>query len=229
MADMEVLLQHGWALDSTVWSRWADAARQLFPAIRIRSAERGYFSTPSTQPTFSETDCRKILVTHSLGLHLASEGQLEKADLLVIIGGFANFHEGTEKESRLSQIAVRRMLQKLDREPAQVVQDFYVNCGFPEEYGVEKSAQIKNLHLLKGDLELLHRSNINSDWLSRPNEILILHGDQDAIAPPYHALRLKELCKRGTVEVHRQGTHALPYEQPSWCLEQIQKSFMVTR
>ncbi len=229
MVDMEVLLQHGWALDSTMWSRWTDAQRQSLPAINIKVAERGYFYTPSTQPTFSESDCRKILVVHSLGLHLASKSQLEKANLLVIIGGFANFHDGTEKESRLSQIAVRRMLQKLDREPAQVVEDFYSNCGFPADYGAERLAQLKNLQLLKSDLELLHKSTINSDWLSLPGEILILHGEHDAIAPPYHAQRLKELCKRSTVEVHKQGTHALPYEQPSWCLEQIQKSFMVTR
>ncbi|CAN5387365.1 alpha/beta hydrolase [soil metagenome] len=229
MADLEVLLQHGWALDSTVWSGWADAARQIVPAINIISAERGYFSTPSTQPTFSENDCRKILVVHSLGLHLASKAQFEKADLLVIICGFANFHDGTEKQSRLSQIAVRRMLQKLDREPVQVVEDFYSNCGFPEAYGAEKSAQLKNFQLLKSDLELLHRSTFNSDWLSLADQILILHGEQDAIAPAYHALRLKELCKRGALEIHKQGTHALPYERPSWCLEQIEKSFMVMR
>lgn len=227
MADMEVLLQHGWALDSTMWSRWIDAARKREPSINIKVAERGYFSIASLQPAFSENDSLKISIVHSLGLHLASKTHFEKADLLVIIGGFANFHDGTERESRLSQIAVRRMLQKLDREPGQVVQDFYNNCGLSVDYGIEKSEQLKNLQLLKSDLELLHRSTINSEWLTLPREILLLHGEQDTIAPPYHALRLKELCPRGSVRVHKQGTHALPYEQPDWCFEQIQKSLMV--
>ncbi len=226
---MEVVLQHGWALDSTMWSRWAEIARQFEPTINIKVAERGYFSTPSMQPTFTESVSLKILIVHSLGLHLASRLLFEKANLLVIISGFANFHDGTEKESRLSQIAVRRMLQKLDREPVQVVEDFYHKCGLPIEYGIEKSAQLKNLPLLKGDLELLHRSSINSELLRLPSEILILHGEQDAIAPPYHAMRLREVGMRGAVEVHKQATHALPYEQPSWCFEQIQKSLMVTR
>ncbi len=229
MAELEVLLQHGWALDSTMWSRWAEAARRSEPGLTIKVAERGYFSAPSSQPTFSENDSLKILIVHSLGLHLASKSLFEKADMLVIMGGFAHFHDGTERESRLSQIAVRRMLQKLDREPVQVVEDFYSNCGFPVDYGIEKSALLKNLQLLKSDLELLHHSTINADWLRLPGEILLLHGEQDAIAPPYHALRLKELCTKGAVEVHKQGTHAVPYDQPAWCFEQIQKSIMVTR
>lgn len=226
---MEVVLQHGWALDSTMWNRWAETARRFEPTINIKVAERGYFSTPPMQPTFTENESLKILIVHSLGLHLAPRSLFEKANLLVIISSFANFHNGTEKETRLSQIAVRRMMQKLDREPVQVVKDFYHNCGFPIDYGIEKSAQLKNLPLLKSDLELLDRSSINSELLRLPGEILILHGEQDAIAPSYHAMRLREVCMRGGVEVHKQATHALPYEQPSWCLEQIQKSLMVTR
>ncbi|MBS1953487.1 MAG: alpha/beta hydrolase [Cyanobacteria bacterium SZAS-4] len=229
MAELEVLLQHGWALDSTMWSRWIEVARQSDPTINIKVAERGYFCAPSFQPTFSDNDSLKILIVHSLGLHLASKPLFEKADLLVVIGGFANFHDGTERESRLSQIAVRKMLQKLDREPVQVVQDFYINCGFPVDFGSEKSAQLKNLQLIKSDLELLHRSTINANWLSLPSEILLLHGELDTIAPAYHALRLRELCRRGAVEVHNQGTHALPYDQPSWCVNQIQKCLLVAR
>lgn len=229
MADLEVLLQHGWALDSTMWGAWVAHARQSDPSINIKLAERGYFSTPPLQPTFSDSNSLRILIVHSLGLHLANRSLFEKADLLVIIGGFAHFHDGTERESRLSQIAVRKMLQKLDREPLQVVEDFHNNCGFPRDYGSEKSALLKNIQLLKSDLELLHRSTINSDWLSLPARVLLLHGEQDTIAPPYHAMRLKELVGRAAVELHMQGTHALPHEQPRWCLDQIHKNLMVAR
>ncbi|HEY9731682.1 MAG TPA: alpha/beta hydrolase [Drouetiella sp.] len=229
MADLEVLLQHGWALDSSMWRNWTNLSKQLSPAIQIRTADRGYFSSALINQSFFKDGNRKIVVAHSLGLHLIPESQLANSDLLVIIGSFVHFHDGTDRESRVSRLAVRRMLQKLEREPHQVVADFYENCGFPENYAAAQISRLQNLLLLKGDLELLDQSKLDPNCLLKPREVLILHGAQDAIAPSHHAENLKKLRPDSIVAIHSDGTHALPYDHPEWCLQQIESSLLVQR
>jgi pimeloyl-ACP methyl ester carboxylesterase len=158
---------------------------------------------------------------------LVPESLLDGSDLLVIIGGFVHFHDGTDRDTRISKLAVRRMIQKLDREPKQVVADFYENCGLPENYAAAQVARLKNLALLKSDLELLDQSAFGQKQLLKPKEILILHGEQDSIAPVHHAATLKKLRPDAVVAIHSEASHALPYDYPEWCLQQIESSLMV--
>lgn len=221
----------------------ASPADQSFLADRSRTANsesrtanpespESRTTTPESRTVNSEicntsTGRRKILVVHSLGLHLVSESLLDGSDLLVIIGGFVHFHDGTDRDARMSKLAVRRMIQKLDREPQQVVADFYENCGLPENYSAAQLTRLKNLALLKSDLELLDQSALDQKQLLKPKEILILHGEQDSIAPVHHAASLKKLRPDAVVAIHSQASHALPYDYPEWCLQQIESSLMV--
>jgi hypothetical protein len=231
MAELEILLHHGWALDSMLWQPWSKCAGELGLHAELKFAERGYFSGHPFQPDFSSNARQKVTVVHSLGLHLVSQTQLQAADVLVIVGGFLNFHDGNERQSRLSQITVRKMLQKLERDPLQVIQDFYLNCGFPEAYykggGEGGDGETLKQDLILKDLELLNQSTFDAGWLAFPSQILILHGENDAIAPVHHARRLHELCNQSTMRVHPLGNHALPYLQPEWCLNEIRNLCMV--
>ncbi len=229
MADMEMILQHGWAIDSGIWSQWKESAAKINLEVNIKFAERGYFSRSPLQAVFSGEDKLKVLVVHSLGLHLASKAQIETSDLLVIVGGFSNFHEGSGRESKISRTSVRRMLNKLNYAPDQVIADFYASCGFPSDYGEQDISQPENLKLIIEDLELLDQCTFNPDWLALPGEVLILHGDNDAIAPVHHAHRLNELCERSTMQIHQDGHHALPYLAPDWCLEKIRAHCLVAQ
>lgn len=257
MPDLEVILQHGWALDASMWSAWTLRFRELSSSTSVKIADRGYFA-PANHVSFSDGASRKILVVHSLGLHLASRAQFEKANLLVIICGFAHFHGGSERQSKLSKIAVRRMLQKLDLEPCSVIRDFYDNCGFPTGYETgpfekiksvirgdqsnistaceknearcedsELTARCKTLQLLKDDLELLNNSSVNREWLALPDDVLILHAEQDVIAPPHHADELRLLRPDSRTLLQAQGSHALPYQDAEWCLKQIHEALLV--
>jgi pimeloyl-ACP methyl ester carboxylesterase len=229
MADMEIILQHGWAIDSAMWSQWKESAARIDLKVNFKFAERGYFSLPSIQPVFSGEDKLKVLVVHSLGLHLVSEGQIESSDLLVIVGGFSNFHDGSERESKVSRISVQRMLHKLPLSSDQVIADFYARCGFPSDLLHRDMALPKNLSLIFEDLELLNQSKFNPDWFVLPKDVLILHGENDAIAPVRHARRLTEISKRSSIQIHKDGNHALPYLDPSWCLEKIRAHCLVAQ
>lgn len=229
MADMELILQHGWAIDSGIWSQWKESAAKIDLKLNIKFAERGYFSRPPLQAMFSGEDNLQVLVVHSLGLHLASKAQIDSSDLLVIIGGFSNFHEGSARESKISRTSVRRMLHKLNQSPAQVIADFYARCGFPSDYHEQDISPPENLKLIIEDLKLLDQSTFNPDWSSLAGEVLILHGENDAIAPVRHAHRLNELCKRSSIQLHQDGNHALPYLQPTWCLEKIRAHCLVAQ
>lgn len=229
MADLEMVLLHGWALDASFWNEWSSLAAQFSASVRLTAAERGYFGSLQIDAEFPRSTGKKVLVTHSFGLHLAPAKLFEEADLLVIISGFAHFHAGSDKESRLSQVAIRKMLQKLGHEPAQVLKDFYRNCALPEEYGVDEISPPGKIQieLLRADLELLHRSTVKTDWLSRPREVLLLHGQQDKIAPPHHLEDLKSIRPDSRLSTIENASHALPYEYPQWCLQQIHSSLMV--
>ncbi len=229
MASVELVLLHGWALDASFWSEWSHVAEAIAPNTRLTALERGYFGSAQTDPRFSQSASTRVLVTHSFGLHLAPEELFEKADLLVIISGFAHFHCGSDKEARVSQIAIRKMLQKLNQEPTQVLKDFYRNCALPDGYGIDQISQPKKIQieLLRADLELLNSSTVNSEWLSRPRDVLLLHGQRDKIAPAQHVEDLKNIRPDARVSIHADASHALPYENPQWCLQQIHSNLLV--
>ncbi len=231
MPDVEMILLHGWALDASIWRCWSEVAAKMGCNVRIQMPERGYFTDSSFPSSFSpetgETDTNRILVVHSLALHLASEQLLKEAHLLVIIGGFAHFHDGPERHSKLSRIAVRKMLHKLDNAPAQVLKDFYDNCGFSTEFAQSHIDSIKNSQLVKADLELLNDSSVSPASLLMPEQVLILHGRNDAIAAVHHAEQLRQMRSDSQVRVHESATHALPHDHAEWCLQQVQDCLMV--
>ncbi|HEY9679684.1 MAG TPA: alpha/beta hydrolase [Drouetiella sp.] len=228
MSDLELIFLHGWALNASTWSQFHPVVAAF--GSSLFTGERGYFFDAPKSPSFTGGASKNVLVTHSLGLHMASEEQLKQADLLVIIGGFMHFHDGDERQAKISRIIVRKMLQKLQQEPERVLEDFYVNCGFPAKF----LSSFKHLHgfdqeLLKNDLELLNESSLDPEKLALPGEVIILQGNMDTIAPPHHAERILKNCRSGKILIHPYGNHALPYEHPEWCLEQINRESVVKR
>ena len=84
MAVVDVVAQHGWGFGAWCWDRWRD----VLPAnFALHCPDRGYFG-----PAVEVAVRPRIVLAHSLGLHLLSPQLWAAAELIVVISGFRSFH-----------------------------------------------------------------------------------------------------------------------------------------
>jgi hypothetical protein len=237
-----MLAQHGWAYESSVWDCW----REFLPeGWQFSTLDRGYFLSREEKnagkflhaalPAWNGVDISdrsrpsrncdqelKILTAHSFGLHCLPIELIQDADLLVIIGGFEEFHAS---ERAVSRKAIQRMLVRLGSDYRAVLNDFYsasfgvggkVPAFVSMDYG-----RTCDLDLLSADLRQLNEGRVCMDNLRLAKCALILHGEQDSIVPVERAHSLHERLPGSRLSLHRSAGHALPFTHPEWCLKQI--------
>ena len=133
MAVVDVVAQHGWGFGAWCWDRWRDV---LPVGFALHCPDRGYFG-----PAVEVAARPRIVVAHSLGLHLLSP-QLWAAELIVVISGFRSFHSANTRQARRSRRTVEQMLVRLEREPAALLADFYARCGAPLDSDSTELAEV---------------------------------------------------------------------------------------
>ena len=212
---VEVILQHGWAWTSACWSGWREVAPEGFV---LRPLDRGYFGRP--MPWSGGGAGPRIVVAHSLGLHLLSPEVFGGAELLVICGGFQTFHPAAGPASRRSRRVVQQMQQGLVREPGALLRDFYAQCFFPDAApsAVPEGAAIGRLAL---DLELLYTSALDLRTVAPVPRVLLLHGREDRIVPLARAEHLHRQLRHSSLRVVAGAGHALPFTHVRACWEMI--------
>jgi pimeloyl-[acyl-carrier protein] methyl ester esterase len=214
-----VTAQHGWGYD---WRTYAGWQAHLPAQWQLTLKNRGYFKDTTEKiiaPLKSpETHAWQVLVCHSFGLHLLNAEEIERADLLVIISSFGNFHIA---ENAQSKKAVKRMIKRLALEPLPVLQDFYAACTGESASLPDNFLDNCNLELLIADLKELDSAQAELSKIGAAKSILILHGAKDAIVPVKAAQQLYELMHGSFLAINETAGHALPLSNPEWCLEQI--------
>lgn len=212
-------LQHGWGFDSRIWYKW----KSLIPDDNIIILpDRHYFNSNKEIASDSVSqDSALIVVSHSFGLHFLSEKILSRADILVIIGGFEYFHPLDKRLEKRSRLIIEKMIQHLDKDPESLLSEFYANCGYPAENSLKVPDEIKNLALLKEDLQLLNEHKLDLSRLKKLKKILILNGDSDRIVKVEKAKSLHEKLKNSQLIIKENSGHLLLYTEPEWCLNQI--------
>jgi pimeloyl-[acyl-carrier protein] methyl ester esterase len=84
----QVIAMHGWAGTAASWKPWQLAAEAR--GWRWRSGERGYGSAPPSWPAWDAAGLR-VLVSHSMGVHLLPSELLAAAERVVLLAGFGRF------------------------------------------------------------------------------------------------------------------------------------------
>ena len=107
MAGVDVVAQHGWGFGAWCWDRWRDA---LPAGFALRCPDRGYFG-----PAVAGAAWPRIVLAHSLGLHLLSPQLCAAAELIVVISGFHSFHSSCARQARRSRRTVGQMRARLER------------------------------------------------------------------------------------------------------------------
>ena len=211
MAVVDVVAQHGWGFGAWCWDRWRD----VLPAnFALHCPDRGYFGSAV------EVEARpRIVLAHSLGLHLLSPQLCAAAELIVVMSGFRSFHSPCARQARRSRRTVEQMLARLEREPAALLADFYARCGVPLD---SRWTGIIDADGLRRDLQLLQESVLELSAMPTAAQVLILHGSRDRVVPVERAEELRELLPNSALAIVAEAGHALPLTHVRACWERIE-------
>jgi len=178
-------------MDATFWN----PLFELFDAgFSAKASDRGYFSDSKSETFDPDKPGKKVVLTHSLGLHWCDDDVLNQADHLIILGGFLNFHPADKKENRKSRLILREMLSQFVESPEKVLQQFYENASSPSENTLSIPEEL-NHDILLGDLTLFMEDHFRQQRLFEVPDVTIIHGSKDRIVSHhqaremYHALR----------------------------------------
>ena len=214
MAVVDVVAQHGWGFGAWCWDRW----RAVLPAdFVLHCPDRGYFG-----PAVAVAARPRIVLAHSLGLHLLSPQLWVTAELIVVISGFRSFHSPCDRQARRSRRTVEQMLARLEREPAALLADFYARCGAPSD---NRWSGAIDADSLRRDLQLLQESVLELAAIPAAAQVLILHGNRDRVVPVERAEELRELLPNSALAIVAEAGHALPLTHARACWERVERAW----
>lgn len=219
---IEILLQHGWAFDKDCWRGWMPHLRENQDCeISIQTPDRGYFGEKSEATPFQEADSVKIVIAHSLGLHLVPEEILRSADLAVVASSFRSFHSGMALEEKRSRKKVSLIQKKLADSPMDLLNEFYSDCYHPlltNHMLLMRNFQDMNTELLERDLDFLDNTEFDMQILHKVPKVLFVHGSDDIIVPASRSTEMNELLPKSDLILFEGAGHTLPltHVAPVW-------------
>lgn len=211
----EIIFQHGWAFDKRCWAEWIKNAQ---PSLKMSALDRGYFGQPETAD-FSSDESRKILISHSFGLFLLPDHLLKKADMLVSISGFREFHTAG-REGKFSKRLVNLMLKRFGKGSFDVTHEFRSMCGAESD---EITATEDGIIKLAQDLERLSNSTLDVEHLKKIPYVLLVQGTDDRIVWPERAGDLNASIPGSKLVMVDGAGHGLPFTHYEKCLEIVKK------
>lgn len=198
--------------------------------LSVSRPDRGYFAEASATTGFQQEDSIKILIAHSLGLHLLPPDLFAQTDLLVAISSFSSFHGPDAVSQKRSRRALRLMKEKLNAAPMDVIDDFYTNCYHPlltrQALLRRGSAEKLDGDLLYKDLDFMDQNVLPPELLCAPKHTLFLHGSEDSIVSQEHSLALHKTTSQSSLIVFEGVGHALPFTHAAPCWFSIRQSLL---
>lgn len=207
---IEILAYHGWGFDGSFWDKMKENLPESFT---FKAANRGYFGKEYL-PTFSENADQKILFTHSFGTHWVNEELVRQADYLVLFSAFDQFIAGHSDQEKRERKILQRMITQFNRDPDEVLRNFYAGCFHPFEYTFSVPLEM-NEQLMSNDLELLKDCSL--DWSSIPTNVIGICGAEDQIVPYQRTNAFFDQLRVNSVKVIENSGHALPITNSSDC------------
>lgn len=210
---LHFIFQHGWGLAPDLWKTW-------FPFLPEASEKTvvsmGYFGKPSPFPPLN-SGTWNIVVCHSLGLHLLPEAIFPDIHLLVVFGGFRQFHEEAEGTSKRSRKILRLMLDEFGKSPEKVLGQFHMNCDLdpPEAYKVLAT------ELLHRDLIFLDQHMLDVKVCEPVPKMLLLHGEKDRIVPVTRGEMLHRSLRNSELVTFPDAGHGLPFTHAASSVEMV--------
>lgn len=219
---------HGWAFPPGIWNSVINQIKRSLPEIAGINPDfyvnnRGYFSEPSAIVRMRQSDLQ-IVVAHSLGLHFVPVSLLHKADVLISISGFLDFHA---IQPDLSKKVVERMIKQFDNHPSDVLKEFYSNVFHPApvspNFQFDDVSNIRLARLLE-DLMFLNSNQLSERIFPDSCQIYLFHGNQDRIVPAAHTQQWMMGMNQTSGRIVIGGGHALPVTHSDEIVQGINKA-----
>jgi pimeloyl-[acyl-carrier protein] methyl ester esterase len=209
----QVMAMHGWAGESRHWDPLA--ARLEAEGWRWRSGERGYGAEPPREPRWHGGG-RKVVIAHSLGLHLLPVEVLAAADAVVLLASFGRFVPPGAAGRRL-RAALAGMAAALEEATAAraMLQRFLSEAAAPDPIEAlpagpaEGPLALPQLERLRADLELLERTEGLPQGFPMDVPVLLVEAGADRIVAPEARALLREALPRATCLPLPGAGHAL--------------------
>jgi pimeloyl-[acyl-carrier protein] methyl ester esterase len=192
-----LLAMHGWAGDSRSWTAFAAAAAER--SWPCRAGERGYGGQPPREPAWQGDDQQRVLIAHSLGMHLLPAKVLAAAEAVVLLASFGRFiPEGASgRRLRTALAGMRAALTDSSEQARTMLGSFLAEATAPVPLDMlpctilDEPLQAVGVARLIGDLELLEATTGLPEAFPRDAPCLIVEAGADRIVAPKasHALR----------------------------------------
>ncbi len=185
----EIIAMHGWAGDSNQWSDW----KKIFKCCEWewQATERGYKDisphTPKWNHNSNKIKLKRVVICHSLGLHLIDKQVLRSATHVILINSFSRFIP-SGKENRPTKLALNRMMDAINTpNEASMLRKFHVKAYKPNYIDAESTeSNLINISdlgkvRLENDLKLLINSDSLPIGLNTHANVLIVNSEEDYI------------------------------------------------
>ena len=132
---MQLIAMHGWAGDSHGWAPWRQACQAR--DWSWQSGDRGYGYLDQVEPHWHEAppsaSQRRVVIAHSMGVHLLPAEVLSQADAVVLLASFGRFiPEG--KAGRRLRLAIEAMAGQLRSDRGEtMLADFLARAAAPAD------------------------------------------------------------------------------------------------
>ena len=188
-----LIAMHGWGEEQSIWKKWFNYFSQY--GWICQSGERGYGGVLPIDPKWEATHSNncietRVILAHSLGIHLLSRDVLVKATKIVLFSSFGRFiPEG--KQGRIIRATLQGMKQSIGSiNENKMLNTFLKKASAPEAIS-EPLPQIFSNGLsaegrsrIKGDLQLLFQTQGIPSDIDPSSKVLVIEGEKDEIIVP---------------------------------------------
>ena len=214
----QIISQHGWGLDQSMWNKVKEEfIRQNWI---WQDNNRGYYSDPHVKVNWIKDDSennKKVVICHSLGIHLIGKEILREASHIVLINSFYNFIP-SNNESKITMRTLLRMEKKINSGEVRFMLEEFISRSFmPNQVDIKfksifnlKSKQINLKNLLK-DFQKLYLQKSTFSLFSKNTDILVIKSKNDLILKDYasdefvYLLNNYQINKPKLVQIEGQG------------------------
>ena len=214
----QIISQHGWGLDQSMWNKVKEEfIRQNWI---WQDNNRGYYSDPHVKVNWIKDDSdnnKKVVICHSLGIHLIGKEILREASHIVLINSFYNFIP-SNNESKITMRTLLRMEKKINSGEVRFMLEEFISRSFmPNQVDIKfksifnlKSKQINLKNLLK-DFQKLYLQKSTFSLFSKNTDILVIKSKNDLILKDYasdefvYLLKNSQINKPKLVQIEGQG------------------------
>lgn len=192
-----LLAMHGWAGDGRSWALFAAAAAER--GWSCLAAERGYGGQPRREPAWCG-DGRRVLIAHSLGMHLLPPQVLAAAEAVVLLTSFGRFvPEGASgRRLRTALAGMRAALAGSPEQAGTMLSHFLGEATAPVPLEalpgtiLDQPLQPEGQGQLLADLELLEATAGLPAAFPRQVPCLLVEAGADRIVAPEASATLRQ-------------------------------------